>query len=305
MVALVVSFQTYYHHHHRMSIQLRCSVQVSDPAQGYGTALIEPRNFRVSLDAIGTLYTYLAVPNIESLSFNSSGTLGGGLLTITGSGFSPDPSSNSVDAAGSDCKVVNASLSSLTCVLGPGTPYAPSLSAPFIPGGIGLLRQVMHSHGDYDWNDAPFPGLPWYVDQETQLAAGFAETQGLPMPYNQQLTGFFVPPVTASYQFFMRAGPLGECRTDCLPRLPPRLCMKVQICWRVFVGCKIAGLSLCCVDARLCLFVFAWVVEVVGLPFPCDGVLWVFFSFSGQVHPYGSCFHTSHSACCRLYLAIE
>jgi hypothetical protein len=156
-------------------------------------------------------YHFTLRPFISSVSFSSSGLEGGDLLTITGSGFSINPSRNTVELDSTPCQIVSSSLSSITCRIGKFSKSGSGSSTlppnQFIMGGIGLLHSV------YPGNVA-FPGLasatlPNSVPREALINSdslvGFYPPYNSAFDsYNQVLIGFFVPPVSTNYSFYTR-----------------------------------------------------------------------------------------------------
>jgi len=156
-------------------------------------------------------YHFTLRPFISSTSLSSSGIEGGDLLTISGSGFSINPSKNTVELDSTPCQIVSSSLSSIICRIGKFTKSGSGSSTlppnQFIMGGIGLLHTV------YPGNVA-FPGLasatlPNSVPREALINSdslvGFYPPYNSAFDsYNQVLIGFFVPPVSTNYSFYTR-----------------------------------------------------------------------------------------------------
>ena len=124
--------------------------RTDDPTYGYGEAFFTHAALRVAPDATGQVHTYVAVPHIDSLSFQSSGLLGGSSLLISGSGFDAvHPAANSVVVAGTPCTITSVALDSITCIIGANTSVISAgngvtagnaTTALPIPGGRGLER---------------------------------------------------------------------------------------------------------------------------------------------------------------------
>ena len=124
---------------------MNMSVRVDSPGVGYmawqnETVLVSP--------VTGQIYNYVHYPVIFSLSRQTSGLLGGTVLTIYGTGFDPVAANNVVLAAGSPCVVVNATLNNISCVLGAGVEQHAPVNAstgqaiPVFGGGRGLYDEV-------------------------------------------------------------------------------------------------------------------------------------------------------------------
>ena len=72
---------------------------------------------RTSLDP-NEYFEFTALPTIQSVS-PSSGNLGGQYVTIAGTGFSNEPTNNSVTVDGNDCKVTSSFNEEIQCTLAP------------------------------------------------------------------------------------------------------------------------------------------------------------------------------------------
>jgi hypothetical protein len=184
------------------------SYRVEDPmnAEGWGASRMTRRAVRVVPDGTSTTFHTTAVPRVTELSYNASGLLGGDPLVITGTGFSPLPGDNSVSLAGVPCAVTAATRTSLTCVPGAapspgGTPGVPVLApnATYFPGARGLLRRVWLGTSSPRFRTDP----PSFTEVESATIGGLSIRSRLDY-YAQELSGYFVPPFTASYSFFLR-----------------------------------------------------------------------------------------------------
>ena len=191
----------------------RTDADASSTWAGFGEAVFLRSATRLTPDAAATPHTYVAVPRVDTLSFNASGLLGGGTLTITGTGFDAvNPQANSVTAAGVPCAVTSVTRTSISCILGAGNvtaapPVGPNGTVGFVPGGRGLERRLaMTPTNNNNYNEAYTALLdsPLDLATESQLVVGIAQNPQL-FWYFQQLRGFFVPPVTANYSFFVQA----------------------------------------------------------------------------------------------------
>ena len=121
------------------------SVRVDTSGVGY----MAWQNETVQVSPVtGQTYNYVHHPVIYSLSTQTSGLLGGAVLTISGTGFDPVAANYVVLAAGSPCVVVNATLNSISCVLGAGVEQhapvnaSPGQAIPVFGGGRGLYNEV-------------------------------------------------------------------------------------------------------------------------------------------------------------------
>ena len=179
------------------------SVRVRDgSAVGYGEALLPTRAQGVE-PGTGRLHSFTVHPLVTGLSHNATGLGGGAPLTLTGSGFTWDAARVTVELGGGvPCEVTHASPTELRCVPGPAAAPTAGGSAPgvFYPGGRGLLTRVW-GHGVY--SDAIITAPPSITSINTdslQGARGLSEFDY----YVQEQTGFFVPPVSANYSFWVR-----------------------------------------------------------------------------------------------------
>ena len=127
---------------------MNMSVRVDTSGLGY----MAWQNETVQVSPVtGQTYNYVHHPVIYSLSTQTSGLLGGAVLTISGTGFDPVAANNVVLAAGSPCVVMNATLNSISCVLGAGVEQHAPVNAstgqaiPVFGGGRGLYNEVWHS----------------------------------------------------------------------------------------------------------------------------------------------------------------
>ena len=124
---------------------LNMTVRVDSPGVGYMAWLNE--TVQVS-PVTGQTYNYVHHPVIYSLSTQTSGLLGGEVLTIHGTGFDPVAANNVVLAAGSSCVVLTSTLNSISCVLGAGVEQHAPVNAgtgqaiPVFGGGRGLYNEV-------------------------------------------------------------------------------------------------------------------------------------------------------------------
>ncbi len=106
--------------------------------QGLGRAHVDPSLYQYTLD--GRVVHAVAHPDVVSLSSRSGGTLGGAVLTISGTGFASNPTNNTVLVAGSPCAVITSAPTRLTCELGPVASVPPT--GPVYGGGRGMWLEV-------------------------------------------------------------------------------------------------------------------------------------------------------------------
>lgn len=100
---------------------------------------------RTLVSAIGdAVHTVLVVPQIQSISTQTSGILGRQELVITGSGFAASDGTckqNVVSLSGVPCAVTSCSASEIRCGVGPQSMAGYVASAPF-PSTFGLYRRT-------------------------------------------------------------------------------------------------------------------------------------------------------------------
>ena len=105
---------------------------------GLGRAAVDPALLQYTLN--GTVVAITVHPHVSDISLVVSGSLGGALLTITGSGFAVNSDTNVVQVAGSPCEVQSVTASQIKCIVGPA-PAVP-LPGPVFSGSRGLLLEV-------------------------------------------------------------------------------------------------------------------------------------------------------------------
>lgn len=201
----------------------------SQPAAGGGLP--------VSTKSIGFGVTIR--PVITSVSQSSVGMGGGALLEIKGAGFST-LGHNEVRIGDVPCEIVTYEMNRITCLTGATATASATTVAPNVlhPGGAGLFQQVYMqmasrttdqneqfiTYRDYYsnwiyWNAVKGKTKKW-VEQRVfppGLTPAFAEVNGDSLTsrfgyygsnvdenYLQEMTGFFIPPVSANYSFYTR-----------------------------------------------------------------------------------------------------
>jgi hypothetical protein len=174
--------------------------------KGYGQALFRGRNAKqVAPD--GTVFHYTQRPQVSGLSTSSTGLGGGSLVTISGAGFST-VGDNVVRLAGLPCAVVSASPTQLTCRPAPAAASSPGVvPGVFYPGSAGLLHSLYLNRniwtGQMGAVDPASLGIvPSSVTVNGNAVASARVNEA--NTYGQTLVGFFAPPVTANYSFYVR-----------------------------------------------------------------------------------------------------
>ena len=202
------------------------SFEVRDPAlgltDGYGQAARTRIAKQVAPGAMGGVYHVTIVPTVTSVSSTMSGLLGGSDLTISGAGFSSAPGGNAVfllasDGTGGDvwvpCTVSSSTSTSLTGSPGAAAGstilfgVAGNASAPrTFSGGAGLLHNVYLGAGNAvttDFYARPPLSTPSISLINADGIRGYYNNEVATL-YSQLLVGYFTPPVTANYSFYLR-----------------------------------------------------------------------------------------------------
>ena len=78
----------------------------------------------LSFDSKGRPYSVQYYPSITSINPLSGSKAGGTILTISGGGFSMNPSSNAVTVAGSTCTIISSTIEQIVCETSPEQPIA-------------------------------------------------------------------------------------------------------------------------------------------------------------------------------------
>lgn len=176
----------------------------------------------------GTVYHFTAVPAIESVSHNAGGLMGGFELTIKGSGFSHAIAENKVVLGrgfsndgeideGTPCTVTFASDSEIRCIPQPAattSPQQPNGIARF-SAGTGLRRRIWYKSSSPcaggGCHTKAFDKMGWgspnidVIDTDSARSYHFNDGSN----YGEQLDGFFVPPVSANYSFYVNSDDYG------------------------------------------------------------------------------------------------
>eukprot|EP00039_Didymoeca_costata_P018192 m.332487 g.332487 ORF g.332487 m.332487 type:complete len:4620 (+) comp16956_c0_seq1:136-13995(+) len=152
-------------------------------------------------------YVLTVFPQVEfdAQSPRVSGSLGGQVVTITGSGFhasSKDCSANKVQLAGIDCPVLTCTSSQLTCRV---AAFNSSLVA--VRGTTGLISREWSGTNSYnldDWEDLADYNLPRKIRYPMGGVDGYGPFTRNTLHYaREERRGYFVAPYTANYRFFV------------------------------------------------------------------------------------------------------
>jgi hypothetical protein len=200
------------------------SFEVRDPARGgagaadgWGQAARgrHARQYAAAAGAPADAPFHVTIaPVVLGVSARASGLLGGEPLAITGTGFSTAPGGNAVeleatDAAGAralvPCAVTAASATRIECVPGAAL-NSSSATLPGATAGAGLLHSIwsnlaVNALVDYAAPSAPAPTRLFLSADAAHGALGEGEAGA--MNFNELLVGFFTPPVSANYTFFV------------------------------------------------------------------------------------------------------
>lgn len=159
-------------------------------------------------------FEYTSLPVVSAVS-PASGNIGGQYLTISGSGFSPNPKNNTVSVDGNNCKVTAASNSEIKCTLAAKDNAKSSLLSTNTSGtqlkgyfsgaglayaryayssSIGTLSQFTTAVRNSDTNALGSP-------QETGFRADLREGDAYDGSEAQVWRGYFTAPSTGTYTF--------------------------------------------------------------------------------------------------------
>ena len=186
------------------------SFVVSNPTSGFGNALPLRDAWQVD-PATGTLFQYKAHPTINYIPLNALGLGGASSLQILGSGFSWTPSENVVLLAGVPCVVTASTLTTITCT--PGAAVTPTNTSTGSGISYPLGRGLVHSYFQYNnANWSPYQSrttsLPSYAITWVNSDAVKSMCVNCMTNFVEDLKGFFIPPVTANYSFWVRGDDL-------------------------------------------------------------------------------------------------
>jgi IPT/TIG domain/PA14 domain len=186
-----------------------------DPVEGYGDAFWARDAWMVDTTS-GGIYQYVLTPAITSIQWAFSyvdrtgnnmpafvsGGLGGSDLIISGTGFSWTPSNNIVTLGNVPCVVKSSTLNTIVCTVqpSPSLGFSPSYNASVLyPGGRGMVHKVWYGTSSFASIGSIAPSV--YVDENALVSKSWNEVS---TSYVEELTGFFVPPVSAVYSFYLR-----------------------------------------------------------------------------------------------------
>ena len=196
----------------------------SASAANRGYALVASSARRLDLST-GMLYDLELTPRIASVSPISVSPAGGGMLTITGTGFGANSSDLAVVAAGVACTVRGIVDGAIVCKLGDLPPADPAAAVETLPGppfvgerGVGWhwWRYAADANPEPDaaslatlrslvsFPKTPSGGGAPLSDFALPLGGG-GSCGALPRCAGSRLSGWLMAPVSAQYSFVVRA----------------------------------------------------------------------------------------------------
>ncbi|CAK0851812.1 unnamed protein product, partial [Prorocentrum cordatum] len=160
--------------------------------------------------ATGRSYHFTVYPQVNSIEPSVGGLHGGNTLTIHGTSFSETPADNLVSVGGIPCEVTAATASRLRCVLGDRSLWPAALRGPtprglvwtsFNRGGSwvpnGLTERIPPGDRTRLGGGVLKGGrIDWWGRTSFLGGAGGSN-------YQFEAEGFFVPPLTANYTFYV------------------------------------------------------------------------------------------------------
>ncbi|XP_037084614.1 uncharacterized protein LOC119105252 [Pollicipes pollicipes] len=102
-----------------------------------GRGLSQVKDQRRQVSAQDTVYDFLAVPELSSVSPTTLAALGGAVVTVQGVGFDEQPGKTRVHIGGAECGVISATSTRVTCAA-----PAEQATTPQLRGGAGVLYEV-------------------------------------------------------------------------------------------------------------------------------------------------------------------
>ncbi|CAE6936123.1 Pkhd1l1, partial [Symbiodinium sp. CCMP2592] len=160
--------------------------------------------------ATAQAYHFTVYPQVNAIEPSVGSLFGGNNLTLHGSSFAPDLAANEVFVGGRRCEVLEASQHRLVC-------QVPAWGAAGI--GDSSMRGLRYTRHDIRrrrrwtrWTISEMPPEAERPVDEAGFVKGFLNEIGTTQPWDYrvgkeqsmlELTGFFVPPLTANYSFYM------------------------------------------------------------------------------------------------------
>jgi hypothetical protein len=171
---------------------------------GAGSAVVE--NSDMYLPGEDRVHHITVMPVVSAVNPAQSGSGGGHEVTVTVSGHNPvNCSENRVSLAGRPCHVLSCNDTSITCRASAANASLVPLESRF-QRGLRLRRWYLdRSRGSLAHYEANIEPLP---EDDLEIALG-----GITIPrnfgsrYTTALDGYFVPPLTTNYSFFVVVRP--------------------------------------------------------------------------------------------------
>ena len=167
-------------------------LQLTSTLQGTGYSA---QSLQVAVDSTSTIYDLIVIPQITLIS-NTSSPTAGVVISITGAGFSKTPEQNVVTYGDSLCYVLSSSYTFIECIL--STPIQPTQSALYI-GHAGINVKLYSGIN----NLTTLQGLYSSTLNSQQKLLSFEIPYNNMTGYSEILEGFFQPPITGSYRFYL------------------------------------------------------------------------------------------------------
>lgn len=185
-------------------------------AAGYGNAQFHERGMQqeqwnvrdLATPHNGTAYLVTVLPTIKTISTSKSGSNGGQIITITGTGFHSDLkdcSANAIFLAGAECVVVApCTRTQLRCRV---PAAAKALAAAPFPGTAGLYGKQWNGHIESleeakGREDYATPAATYATFGGVNGAPYCAHRKDCKNHFRTEEVGYFVAPKTAEYRFW-------------------------------------------------------------------------------------------------------
>jgi opacity protein-like surface antigen len=200
----------------------------------FGDAVFHPWETEMlnRMSPSGELYNVAIFPKITSVSPLIGSPNGGTVVTITGTGFSTDLSSNSVFFGEQECTLLSSDGNTMTCMTSPLTNASTAIFAnETVPGTLGLKKETYvdittagnwHACYHCQFSSAMLtsqstPYMTGYPDYPENVSTHFGDLEmndrvmwsSSRMPwrkirrYVDRYTGLFIAPHTANYTFYL------------------------------------------------------------------------------------------------------
>eukprot|EP00759_Apiculatamorpha_spiralis_P009358 PhF_6_TR15983/c0_g1_i2/m.25055 len=200
----------------------------TDTTVQYGRAIPEPGNlFNLwRMNPFGAPYNVEIVPTTYDMYPRTGGISGGVMLTIYGTGFSPTPGNNKVFLGDAPCTVVKSSTNQIICSTTAGSPSQQIVGSGGLIELLYLNVQLVdrtatsYQKKDLQLNDAyrqanPTKTRMWIKElmdwDMLELGTYFQQlSKSTIRSFARILDGYFIPPYTAEYTFYVSGNDLVE-----------------------------------------------------------------------------------------------